>query len=143
MTPLDLTKAPPRSPREKLREICMLPRMIDIARAKLRGGRVGEYQIGRGMSAVVLGHLGISAEEFVRIVEHANGDEEVADRLCSPDKQEERITVSDRLHSLTVKDVPRDLQAQFEKFYGANQPQHRRVFDIIEADDAKIFGRSK
>jgi hypothetical protein len=46
MTALDLTKAPPRSPREELRGLCMLPRMIDIARAKLPGGDVGEYQIG-------------------------------------------------------------------------------------------------
>jgi len=35
MTPLDWTKVPPRSPREELRSLCMLPRMIDIARAML------------------------------------------------------------------------------------------------------------
>jgi len=68
MTPLDLTKTPPRSPRNKLGGLCMLPRMIDIARAKLPGGRSGDYRIGRGMSALVLANLGISASEFVELV---------------------------------------------------------------------------
>ena len=53
MTPLDLMKAAPRSPREELHELCMLPRMIDIARAMLPDGSVGDYQIGRGMSGAV------------------------------------------------------------------------------------------
>jgi Domain of unknown function (DUF5069) len=69
MTPLDLTKAPPRSPREELRGLCMLPRMIDIARAKLPGGDIGEYQIGRAksMSAVVLTAFSMSATQFVEL----------------------------------------------------------------------------
>jgi hypothetical protein len=48
MTPLNLTKQPPRSPRGELGRLCMLPRMIDIARAKLPGGDIGQYQMGRG-----------------------------------------------------------------------------------------------
>jgi hypothetical protein len=43
----------------------MLPRMIDVARAKLPGGNVGQYQIGRGMSGLVLAAFGMSAENFV------------------------------------------------------------------------------
>ncbi len=76
MTPLDLAKAPPRSPQAELRGLCMLPRMIDIARAKLPGGNVGDYQIGRDktLSAAVLDAFGISAGQFVNIVRDARTD---------------------------------------------------------------------
>lgn len=48
MTPLDLTRIPPRSPREQLDGLVMLPRMIDIARAKLPGGAVGSTRLDVG-----------------------------------------------------------------------------------------------
>src|SRR2546423_14444898 len=81
MTPIYLTRRPPRSPREELRGLCMLPRMIDIARAKLPGGEIGEYQIGRGMSALVLAALGLTASRFVEIVRDASSDADVAAAL--------------------------------------------------------------
>jgi hypothetical protein len=81
MTPLDLTKIPSQSPREQLDGLVMLPRMIDIARAKLPDGTVGEYQIGRGMSGVVLKHFRLTADEFVGIVAQAEDDDGVLEKL--------------------------------------------------------------
>src|ERR1700738_4994603 len=81
MTPLDLTEGPPRSPRKELDGLCMLPRMIDVARAKLPGGNVGQYQIGRGMSGLVLAAFGISAQNFVEIVGEASADADVVTAL--------------------------------------------------------------
>jgi hypothetical protein len=81
MAPLDLTKSPPRSPQAELRGLCMLPRMIDIARAMLPAGSVGEYQIGRGISGAVFSAVDVSAAEFIRIVGEASIDEDVAQRL--------------------------------------------------------------
>src|SRR2546423_2959450 len=78
MTPLNLIERPPRSPREELEGLCMLPRMIDVARARLPGGNVGQYQIGRGMSGLVLAAFGISAENFIEIVRDAGTDDDVA-----------------------------------------------------------------
>src|SRR5438067_10116338 len=105
MTPLDLAKAPPRSPQEELRGLCMLPRMIDIARAKLPGGNVGEYQIGQGMSAVVLAALSLGAAQFVEIVRSASNDADVAAALwhgtAAPLK-----AINARLSRATVADVP-------------------------------------
>jgi hypothetical protein len=138
MTPLDLTQRPPRSPREELEGLCMLPRMIDIARAKLSGGNVGQYQIGRGMSGLVLGAFGITAERFVEIVRDAGSEAEVAAVL------ERRIAVARRavgarLPRVTVADVPADLKASFQQFYGADLPSDRLVFDVLEADDRRMF----
>ena len=140
MTPLDLTKAPPRSPREELGGLCMLPRMIDVARAKLPGGNIGTYQIGRGMSGRVFEHLGISVEEFVEAVRTATTDEEVAARFCGKRTRAEDRMLNLRLKGATVADVPADLRPSFEKFYGADLPSDKRVFDVLEEDDLRTFG---
>jgi Domain of unknown function (DUF5069) len=140
MESLDLTKAPPRSPREELGGLCMLPRMIDIARAKLPGGDIGQYQIGRGMSGLVLRHLGMGVEEFVECVRNARDENEVADQLSGRKPAKENRMVSLRLRRVTVKDVPDDLRESFERFYGADLPSDKRVFDILEEDDAQAFG---
>src|SRR4029077_12564767 len=121
MTPLDLTQKPPRSPRETLRGLCMLPRMIDIARAKLPGGDAGEYQIGRGMSGLVLAAFGISASEFVDMVRDSRADEDVAERLW-PAATVSPETLSARLQRVTVANVPADLRPEFQRLYGADLP---------------------
>ena len=143
MSPLDLTQAPPRSPREELGGLCMLPRMIDIARAKLPGGDIGQYQIGRGMSAVVLAHLGLNGEEFVACVRDASGDAEIAAQLLGRRTAAEHRLVGLKLRRVTVADVPADLRESFERFYGADLPPGKRVFDILEEDDARTFDPSQ
>ena len=138
MTPLDLTQRRPRSPREELGGLCMLPRMIDIARAKLPGGEVGQYQIGRGMSAQVLGAFGLSEERFVEIVRDAGTDADVATAL-GRGVAVARRAVGARLGRVTVADVPAELKATFQDLYGADLPSDRLVFDVLEADDRKMF----
>ena len=98
MAPLDLTKNPPRSPREQLDGLVMLPRMIDIARAKLPGGAIGEYQIGRGMSGAVLRHFRLTADELVGIVAQAEDDNEVlqeAARCSRPNRSFQALEFSE------------------------------------------------
>src|SRR3954468_2601509 len=113
MTPLDLTKTPPRSPRQEIGGLCMLPRMIDVARAKLPGGNIGTYQIGRGLSGRVLAHLGIEVSEFVEAVGTATTDEEVAARFCGRRTTAEDRLLTLRLRGATVADVPADLRPSF------------------------------
>lgn len=120
----------------------MLARMIDIARAKLSGGNIGEYQIGRGMSGLVLRHLGMETDEFVQLVGSASDAEEIAARLNRRKTERENRALSLRLARITVNDVPDDLRQSFERFYGADLPRDRRVFDILEEDDRRAFGRS-
>ena len=140
MEPLDLTEQPPRSPREELGGLCMLPRMIDVARAKLPGGNIGQYQIGRGLSGIVLRHFGIEAAEFVEWVGNAARDEDIAAQLSGRKTDKENRMIALRLRRATVKDVPDDLRASFERFYGAELPADKRVFDILEEDDRRAFG---
>jgi hypothetical protein len=142
MIPLNLTKAPPRSPREELRGLCMLPRMIDIARAMLPGGDTGEYLIGREktLSAVILGAFSTSVPEFVKLVGRATTDDDVAENLWTAATiPPEELSV--RLRRVTVSDVPAELCPDFQRFYGAEHPPDRLVFDVLDADDGQAFDR--
>jgi Domain of unknown function (DUF5069) len=142
MAPLDLTRTPPRAPREQLADLIMLPRMIDIARAKLPGGAIGDYQIGRGISGVVLRHFRLSADEFVGVVAQAGDDNDVSAKLPGTPGQADHSKLSSFLQSLTVADVPDDLRGEFEAFYGKNLPADRLVLDVLEEDDARSFPRN-
>ena len=135
MTPLDLTKSPPRSPSEELAGLIMLPRMIDIARAKLPGGAVGEYQIGRGMSGVVLKHFRLTADEFIGIVARANDDDEVLATLPGGPGQTDHSKLSSFLKGLRVADVPDPFKAEFQSFYGKNLPADRLLLDVLEEEN--------
>ena len=139
MAPLDLTKNPPRSPREQLDGLVMLPRMIDIARAKLPGGVIGEYQIGRGMSGAVLRHFRLTADELVGIVAQAEDDNEVLRKLPGVPGQTGHSKLSSFLKGLTVADVPDHFRTEFQGFYGKNLPPDRLVLDVLEEDDARSF----
>ena len=114
--------------------------MIDVARAKLPGGNAGSYQIGRGMSGLVLAHLGITVEEFVEAVATASSDDEVMARIASKRSPAENRMLNLRLRRITVADVPDDLRSSFERFYGSDLPRDKRVFDILEEDDRRVFG---
>ena len=142
MAPLDLIQAPPRPPRATLRGLCMLPRMIDIARAQQPGGRVGDYQIGQGLSGMVFYKLGVGAPEFREIVAAAPDDDAVAEKVLRGLDEPARERLNARLHGLTVADVPAELRPAFERYYGREVPAEQNVFDLLEADDAGKLGGS-
>jgi hypothetical protein len=112
--------------------------MIDIARAMLPGGTVGEYQIGRGVSGAVFRAFGVSAAQFIELVRDASTDEDVAQRLWSC-RSVPAAALSRRLQNLTVAGVPDELRTDFQRLYGSDYPPDRCVFDILEADDARAF----
>ena len=99
----------------------MLPRMIDIARAKLPDGNVGDYQIGRDktLSAAVLDAFGISAGQFVNIVRDARTDEDVAEHLWVAGNARPKALTA-RLRRVTVADIAADRRPDFERLYGTN-----------------------
>ena len=67
MTPVDLTKAPPRSPYAELGGLLMLARTIDKLRASLPGGHLGAYKMA-GFSVRLLEGLGIAEDDLQGVV---------------------------------------------------------------------------
>lgn len=139
MKSLDLRRAPPRSPRKESRGLCMLPRMIDIARGNLPGGHPGEYQIGRGLSGSILASFGLDAAEFLKLVGSANDEEALTAQMWERGRADDHLALGHRLSRLTVADVPAELRSEFEKLYGADLPSDRLVFDVLETDDQITF----
>src|SRR5438105_8490299 len=96
----------------------MLPRVVDIARAKLPDGNVGDYQIRRDktLSAAVLDAFGISAGQFVNIVRDARTDEDVAEHLWVAGNTRPKALTA-RLRRFTVADTAADRRPDFERLH--------------------------
>jgi len=77
MSPLDLTVAPPRSPRADTLGIIFFPRSIDKLRAHLPGGKPGVYTL-PGFTQALLTGFGVTTEHALSLVAAASDDEEVA-----------------------------------------------------------------
>lgn len=74
---MDLTKQYPRSPREQLDGIMLLPRAIDKARAQLHG-TLGEYiYYDCGLNLKLFNTLGVTEDEFLDAVRGAADDDSV------------------------------------------------------------------
>lgn len=73
---MDLTKNFPRSPRERLADVAMLPRTIDKARARA-AGKLGEYIFDCSMDRRLFESMRTDGEEFLAVVTAANDDEAV------------------------------------------------------------------
>ena len=137
MEPLDLSKRPPRSPRERLDDLVMMPRTIDKLRAKLPGGNTGSYKIA-GFSEYVLKTIGVTEAELLEVVRAAKSDDDVAAWLRAHADMDKYAQVNEHFENYTfdrVKD-----QAGFDERY----PVRRRLnlshmFDILDADDREMF----
>lgn len=74
---MDLTKEYPRSPRDELDGLTLLPRAIDKARAQLEN-KLGEYKyFGCRLNTRLFNTLGVTDEEFLDAVRRSPGDEDV------------------------------------------------------------------
>ena len=138
MKPLNLRGAPPRSPRERLADLMMLPRTIDKARASLVGGDPGPYFITPGLSAWLLRKLRFSEDEFIKLVRDAGSEEQLAEIVAARATEGRIEHLNGFMESFKVADVAED--HNFEKLYGRCAPDEL-VIDVMARDDAKMFGQ--
>ena len=137
MKPLDLRRAPPRSARERLVGLMMLPRTIDKARASLAGGDPGVYFITPGLSAWLLRKLRFTEDEFVELVRNADSDEQIAEIVRARASEGRVEHLNGFMESFKVAEVSED--HDFEALYGRCDPDEL-VIDVMARDDAKMFG---
>jgi hypothetical protein len=145
MEPLDLRNHPPRSSREELDGLIMLPRTIDKFRAMLPGGDMGMYIINStrttGLSGFMLKRLGVSEEAFLEAVATAKSDEEVAAWLranTDPSRYEKLSMMLANIEASHSEDP-----AFVREFYAETTREHpelTKMVDIIDADDRRTFG---
>jgi hypothetical protein len=75
-TPKDLTKEPPRSPRNRLGGYALMARMIDKGRAEL-DGKVGEYHYACPLDQMLFDFKGVQAVEVKELLGSGATDEQV------------------------------------------------------------------
>jgi len=140
MDALDLTKQPPRGPRELLPglDLLMAARTADKIRATLPGGNIGEYQI-TGFSSTLLNALKIPESLLRAAIAAAKSDAEVADWIRDHSDPAAYPEINARLESQTVADRLNDA------WYVARYPIAKRFppqtshLDVLAADDEAAF----
>jgi Domain of unknown function (DUF5069) len=144
MEPLDLSLRPPRSCYEELDGLMFMPRTIDKLRGHLPGGNPGVYFINGkilGMSGYLLQRLGITEEQLSAVVASANDETEVAAWLREHTDASQYPVINETLRRIRPKHAQDE--AHFRELYAAviaADPQLEYIFDIIEADDRRMFG---
>lgn len=142
MDALDLTKRPPRSPRDLLPglELLMAARTVDKIRATLPGGNIGEYQI-TGFSSSLLNALKIPEALLRAAIANANSDSQVADWIREHSDPASYAEINAKLESQSVGERSKD------PTYLARYPIAKRFspetshLDVLVADDAELFSK--
>jgi hypothetical protein len=142
MDALDLTKRPPRTPRELLPglDLLMAARTVDKLRATLPGGNIGDYQI-TGFSSSLLNALGISEAVLRRVVAEAKSDAEVAAWIAEHSNPARYAEINAKLESRTVGERLND--PEFLRRYPSarNLPPETSRLDHLSTDDAETFSK--
>jgi hypothetical protein len=140
MEPLDLTRRPPRGPREPLDglDALMLARTVDKLRATLPGGNIGSYNI-PGFSARLLQRLGIEEDALRNAIASARSDSDVADWVRANSNASTYPEINDAL--LERKIGHRINDADFIAKYpnAPNYPPDMPLIEFLSLDDKEMF----
>lgn len=142
---MDLTKAYPRSPRDSLDGIPMLPRTIDKARAYL-GGTLGEYRFGddSGYDRSLFDTLGIDAESFLDCIRQSPDDAAVMKWLHANARTVDARDGRELIETLEAFGLETDEdRVELKEYVVANAPQAVRDkikswLDWIDFDEGRI-----
>jgi len=140
MEALDLTKQPPRSPRELLPglDLLMAARTVDKLRATLPGGNIGEYQI-TGFSSSLILALDIAEASLRKAIAQAKSDAEIAAWIREHTNPERYPDINAKLEALTVGERLSDPQFVARYPIAKRLPPQSSRLDMLVADDAEAF----
>jgi hypothetical protein len=142
---MDLTKAFPRSPRDCLDGIPMLPRTIDKARAYL-GGTLGEYRFGddSGYDRSLFDTLGIDAETFLDCIRQSPDDAAVMKWLHANARTVDARDGRELIETLEAFGLETDEdRVELKEYVAANSPpavrdKIKNWVDWIDFDEGRI-----
>jgi len=142
MDALDLTRRPPRSPREPLAEldVFMLARTVDKLRATLPGGNIGAYQI-TGFSSRLLLKLGISEAILRDAIARAASDAEIAAWIRAHSDPGVYPEINAGFEQMTVGERLGDPEFVERYPIARRVPPETSRLDMLAADDEETFGK--
>ncbi|HTW83874.1 MAG TPA: DUF5069 domain-containing protein [Candidatus Sulfotelmatobacter sp.] len=144
MEPLDFTLGPPRSPHARLAGIVFTARVVDKLRASLPGGNLNGYVTTVGFSELWAYYTKIDLTELREVVAGAADEAEVERWIAERTVGLDAPAINAKMEGFACSRVTGEMRALFDQFYPAElQARFDRVLDLIEADDARIFGLSR
>jgi hypothetical protein len=140
MDALDLTKQPPRPPREMLPglNLFMIARTTDKLRATLPGGNLGDYKIS-GFSERVLKGLDIDESAMRDAVAAAKDDAEVAAWVAAHTDASRFEAVNAAISAPKIADRIGDPEFMAKYPVYAMLPPETPLIDALVADDRAAF----
>ncbi len=142
ITPRDLTKQAPHSPRVRFGGFVILARAVDKCLASI-AGKTGDYHFDCPLDNVLFGFKGIKADDFKAVVQKSKTYEEVAAWVLANGTRktaEEIKTWSDKVEASSIYNDPekRDYFIGACKELGLD-PAKSTTFDWLDADDKFSF----
>jgi hypothetical protein len=141
--PLDLRLQRPRGPRVRLAGVVFTARAIDKMRASLPGGDLNGYFENFGFSRVWQHLTGISLRELQTHVAEAASEDDVVAWIDGKlrDANVVRDAINDTMERATTAETPEAWRSVFEETYPpALRERFSSVFDLLEADDDRLYG---
>jgi hypothetical protein len=139
----DLSKEPPRSPRETLAGYIVVGRVLDKCRAFLNG-TLGEYNFNSYMDRLFFDFTQIDAEDFQTFVATGVDDTSVASWIQANSKVQDKLMITkwnNQLRDALLKDMPDSFQLHFEDYIEQYLPKHRpvyHIFDIFDLEEGRL-----
>lgn len=140
----DLTKTPPRSPREKLGGFVIAARMLDKARADLLGIN-GEYNFYPcGLGAYFWKFTGLHAEKFKAFVASGASDDEVGAWVRENATQKDAKAIirwNNEMIGLRLCDLPEGVQEYFETYipqFCKPESKVKFFFDVYDVEEGVL-----
>ena len=142
MEALDLTKQPPRSPRERLGDLdlLMMARTIDKVRATLPGGNIGPYQIS-GFSSSLLNALEISEADLRGVIAKASDETDVARWIRGRTDPSKYAEFNEKLLARTIADRIGDEKWAARYPIAKGLPPETPLIDMLVIDDEDMFAK--
>ncbi|HTX57400.1 MAG TPA: DUF5069 domain-containing protein [Candidatus Acidoferrales bacterium] len=140
MDALDLTKAPPRPPREPLAglDLIMAARTVDKLRASLPGGNLGAYQL-PGFSTQMLEAIGVGEDDLRSAVARASSDAEIAAWLRERVPAEKIAAFNAAIVQRCVKHRLEDEAWRKKYAHAVSLPPETPLIDMLSKDDELAF----
>jgi hypothetical protein len=140
----DLTKEPPRSPRERLGPYVILGRTLDKGRALL-AGTLGEYHFDCPLDNMLFGFKGVTGDEVKKLLEQGATDEDVLAWLQThgtPKSDEEIQAWAKKVEGAQPYEDPERREGFAEQCAKLGlDPARTTLFDWLEADDRASYAR--
>lgn len=140
---LDLSKQPPRSPRETLGGYVVAARCVDKCRAVLNN-TAGEYHSGCPLDMMFLDFAGISYDDFKDAVAEGLSDEALGTWIRQNAKQKEPIEVirwNNDLRYKRISELPDKAQTYLEDYIPQVVPKGKVVyhwFDVYDYEEGRL-----